>query len=317
MAILCRDFCIPATFGDIIAALPTIRQLGGGELIITDTNHPHTVRQSMKGDRYESLAPLLAAQPYISAVRFESNVPSAVYKPVPKPVADSKQYKATEKEARDVAASIGLFMNHLEPEEVLRELKKYGIPNASPSLQVAIKTGSVVPMPETKSDKPYITHDFTKFRDKFSNKEESLAHWQARYFGISNLDVSPWLTVDASEETKGRVVVARTLRYRNPEFDWKRVVEKYRDRIVFIGMDDEYEDFTNTTGAVERIIVPNLLKMAQLIKGADLLVSNQTCAFWLAAGLGTAIVQEVWEPQPNSVIPRSNARYFRTATDEY
>lgn len=302
--------------GDVIAALPSIRQLGGGELIITDTHTPHTARQSMKGARYESIVSLIESQPYITGIRWEDNVPRGTF-PVPsKHIADSKQYLATAKEAGLVAASIGIRQDGRSPEELLAVLKLYAFPNASPKLQEAIASGCVVCTPKEEIQKPYISYDFTTFRAKFQSKDESLAHWQARHVGLTNPDLSPWLTVEASDMAKGRVLVARTLRYHNPEFDWKKVVEKYGRRLAFIGLDEEHIQFEKETGAtVERIIVSSLLEMAKLIKGAELLICNQSCPFWIAVGLGTPIVQEVWPEQPNSQIHRHNARYLRTTDD--
>jgi hypothetical protein len=54
--------------GDIVAALPVIRQLGGGELVVG--NHGAGWR-SMEGARFNAIKPLIEAQPYISSIRFE------------------------------------------------------------------------------------------------------------------------------------------------------------------------------------------------------------------------------------------------------
>ena len=64
-----KRFLHSGHIGDIIAFLPTMRALGGGELIITDEKRPSVLE--MKGFRYESIAPLLRNQPYISAVSFQ------------------------------------------------------------------------------------------------------------------------------------------------------------------------------------------------------------------------------------------------------
>lgn len=57
--------------GDIIAFLPCMRALGGGDLVITDHNHqPHLL---MQGFKYESLKPLLEIQPYIDSVTYEKH----------------------------------------------------------------------------------------------------------------------------------------------------------------------------------------------------------------------------------------------------
>lgn len=58
--------------GDIIACLPTIRAMGGGEIAITERiDGKMKGRESMKGARYEAIKPLLEVQPYIQGVRWE------------------------------------------------------------------------------------------------------------------------------------------------------------------------------------------------------------------------------------------------------
>lgn len=63
--------------GDIIACLPTIRQLGGGHLIIGDTLQASGCRESMRGNRFEILRPLLEAQSYIHSVKYQDYAGSA------------------------------------------------------------------------------------------------------------------------------------------------------------------------------------------------------------------------------------------------
>ncbi len=52
--------------GDVIAAIPSIRALGGGSLIIG----PGPSRESLKGARFDSIKPLLEAQPMITSVEW-------------------------------------------------------------------------------------------------------------------------------------------------------------------------------------------------------------------------------------------------------
>lgn len=64
-----KTFRHSGDMGDIIAALPVFRQLGGGRIIICDsiTQEPGLVaRESLKGARFEAIKPLLEAQPYIT-----------------------------------------------------------------------------------------------------------------------------------------------------------------------------------------------------------------------------------------------------------
>lgn len=67
-------FTHTADMGDIIACLPSIRAMGGGELIIGERTGIHGGRESLRGARYESLAPLLSAQPYIDRVSWSDTL---------------------------------------------------------------------------------------------------------------------------------------------------------------------------------------------------------------------------------------------------
>jgi len=55
--------------GDIIAALPILKQLGGGNIILTDAPpNARGPRATMKGRRFDVLSPLLRAQLYVHEV---------------------------------------------------------------------------------------------------------------------------------------------------------------------------------------------------------------------------------------------------------
>jgi len=67
-----KRFLASGDLGDIIASLVAVRQLGGGEYIISP--HPHRgggPRVPMTLARANFLLPLLRAQPYITSARFE------------------------------------------------------------------------------------------------------------------------------------------------------------------------------------------------------------------------------------------------------
>lgn len=70
-----RRFLHSGDLGDIIAAMPIIRQLGGGDLILTGKPPiPGKMpRESMKGERLESLIPLLKNESYIGRVEWQDN----------------------------------------------------------------------------------------------------------------------------------------------------------------------------------------------------------------------------------------------------
>lgn len=60
--------------GDVIASLPILRALGGGDIVITEakTNHPaRSPRESMRGQRFETIRGFLASQPYVGKVEWQ------------------------------------------------------------------------------------------------------------------------------------------------------------------------------------------------------------------------------------------------------
>lgn len=219
--------------GDIVASLPIIRQLGGGNFAIGDIpmQTGHGRRQSMKGERYEAIKPLLEAQPYIHRVTWEEQ----------------------------------------------------------PRL---------------------ITHDLSRFRYSPHFHGSTITEWMARYLKVSPPDMSPWLTVEPNRASLGRVVFARSQRYHAPGFPWMAIADHLGDRAIFVGLPIEHEEFEREIGdKVEYAPTASLLEAAQLIASADMVVVNQTSIFWIALGLGVAIIQENFPSIPNSIVRRDNCRY--------
>jgi hypothetical protein len=223
-----KRFYHTGDLGDIIAALPVIRQLGGGELIIG--NHGW---RPMEGTRFDAIKPLLTAQPYISGVRFEH------------------------------------------------------------------QPGGV-------------DYDLSGFRRVYS-RQSTLAHAQARWLGVGDLDLTPWLDTKPSEMSKGRIIVARSGRYHNPRFPWNRLIRLYGRRMLFVGFTDELAALLRNhggTGVVTYIPTGSLMELAALIKGSDLFIGNQSCPCWIAMGLGHRMIQETHEYIHDSIVPRESARFY-------
>lgn len=213
--------------GDIIASLPTVRALGTCHYIIGERHAPNSGRESMKGRRYDSIRPLLAAQTYIKSVEWGSH--------------------------RGASHDFSLFRrNHI-----------YG---------------------------------------------ENLAQWQARGFGIE-ISEDPWLSVEPSHVASGRTIFARSARYHNPMFDWRAQIKR-SIRPLFVGTPAEHEAFQKAFACkIDYLPTPNLLDLAQVIAGCREFVGNQSCPFWIAAGLGVPITQETSHLAPDSIIKRPNCQY--------
>ncbi len=163
---------------------------------------------------------------------------------------------------------------------------------------------------EWSETKDNITHDFSDFRSWGVIERESLAAWQARHLGVS-ISLEPWLTAEPSPVSAGRVVVANSGRYRHEAFPWTKLLRgKYRDAL-FVGTRTEHDSFRHRTSTrTEFFPTANLLELAQVIAGCRLFIGNQSCPFWIAAGLGVPLIQEVWPGGPNSIVERPNAQYW-------
>ncbi len=118
-----------------------------------------------------------------------------------------------------------------------------------------------------------------------------------------------WLYVEPSMETKGMVVINRTSRYNNAFFPWKRVVEHYGGRIVFIGLKHEHESFCNQFGRVSWRETKDMLDMARLIAGSELFIGNQSSANALNEGLKHPVIQETYLHIPDCIFRRANAQH--------
>lgn len=160
-----------------------------------------------------------------------------------------------------------------------------------------------------------LTHSTVNFRATKMREGEAhnLVNWQADFFGLrQDVDLSPWIEgIEPSEESKGKTIFARTLRYRNPQWNWRLVADQYAANALFVGHEDEWRDLCQQTGRqIPWRKTDNLLQVAELIKGSDLLISNQTVHWWIAFGIGHPTIQESDPANLNSIIRRPGAEYF-------
>lgn len=160
------------------------------------------------------------------------------------------------------------------------------------------------------------THDFSGFRHDMI-EGENLADWQARHLGVT-ISLEPWLTANASPKSAGRVVVANSNRHRNSLFPWTKLLRvKYPDSL-FVGLAEEHAAFQYRSGCrLEFLRTENLLELAEVIAGSKLFISNQSCPFWIAAGLGVNLIQEVWPAGQNSIVKTANAQYWFVPPEDF
>lgn len=148
--------------------------------------------------------------------------------------------------------------------------------------------------------------NFSRFRE-IQDNGMNLAFCQAVFAGVDEISMEPWLT--ASGPHHGRPVIARSPRYHNPEFPWRKVLKRLPDAL-FVGLPQEHAAFCAFTGVtIERAECANLLQLARTIAGGSVFVGNQSAPFWIAAALGGRVLQETWMDGPNSIIHRKGMFY--------
>ena len=126
-----------------------------------------------------------------------------------------------------------------------------------------------------------------------------------------------WLEADPLRMAS--VVINRTFRYRCPSgtASWQNLLEQANitQNGIFVGSDEEHEDFEKSTGfRVRYYPVKDFKELADIIAGADLFMGNQSAAYSIAMALGKSSVLETIKIKPlannECYFPRDNCQYF-------
>lgn len=140
--------------------------------------------------------------------------------------------------------------------------------------------------------------------------EAQLSHFvHVLSYGRAMTAQMPWLHVDPSPVSRGRIVCARSGRYRNGSFPWKQIVQHYGDRLLFVGLKHEHAEFCSHWGMVEYKPVNDLLEMAQVIAGSELFIGNQSSPMAVAEGLKHPTIQETSTDPADCIYFRENAQW--------
>lgn len=140
------------------------------------------------------------------------------------------------------------------------------------------------------SDRPR-SHVLDRFRS-FPGK--TLAEKHARAIGVqADLDTA-WLQVDTPRH-EADIIFARSPRYHSRSHlqFWRRAYTLYREAAKFVGTADEWEDFCQHIGPIERVQTANLLDVARVIAATKLFVGNQSCPLAIAEGLKVPVLAEL------------------------
>lgn len=152
-----------------------------------------------------------------------------------------------------------------------------------------------------------IDHDFSTFRNAGHPYGVTLARLHANWAGANPDLKEPWLRVNPSKQTKRKIIVSRTGRYRNPYFPWKELVQVFGRHMIFVGLTEEYIHFCSEFGYVDRLITNDLYEVAGAIAGSEMLIANQSAAMAVCEGLKHRCIQETCLWVPDSIYKRDNA----------
>ena len=149
-------------------------------------------------------------------------------------------------------------------------------------------------------------YDFREWRTAYDG-HSNLAYSQAKHFGVDpSVADEPWLTVEqpvtcrpAGMSTLPAVVVCRSHRYRQHDFPWNEIADRYRDSAIVIGTRSEAEELRYLYGFNNYAETSTLLDAARIIAGADLVISNATCSYAIAEGLKKTVLFERWPVYTN------------------
>ena len=151
-----------------------------------------------------------------------------------------------------------------------------------------------------------IDYDLDKFRQVGSSiyvDHLALSHWKG--IGMDGeIDLSqPWLEVEKNHMAD--IVISRTARRwgRGTKF---HPLNKYSDRCVFLGFEDEWKKFEKLTGVGRFHKVKSLLDFAQIVAGCKFYVGNQSFGLSLAEGLKVPRFCEEHHSGPNCPPQSSN-----------
>lgn len=157
---------------------------------------------------------------------------------------------------------------------------------------------------------------FRDFRKPDFPKQRNLCEWILRTHGCDPEEQNKqWLTINPIRVAPviiNRTGIGRRAHhvYRNRDFPWGKIVERYAGSLAFVGTPEEYRDFVWRTSSPEIVVpyhpTPDLLSLAQTIAGADLFIGNQSCAYAIAEGLKKPAILEVCPWLPNCLFTRSD-----------
>ena len=148
--------------------------------------------------------------------------------------------------------------------------------------------------------------NFDLFRNMPMDFNLDEVRWYFHLTGV-HADLSvPYLNVKANDKIKNRVVVMRSTRRKNLLINYK-FMNKYKD-IIFIGLNDEYQDLKKEVTNLEFYECKDFLEAAEIIKSSKFFLGNSSFGFTIAEGLKVPRLMESFPDYP-SIYPNGGHGY--------
>lgn len=143
-------------------------------------------------------------------------------------------------------------------------------------------------------------------------RQTNLVELTQKEFNLSgNLYLDKWLSCDEKVDTLP-IVVNRTSRYNNSLFPWRQIIEFIGDKIMFVGHENEYNNFINKFGKVEYKKALNFNELFKIINSCNLFIGNQSFCYSLAEGLKKSCIQETDTYMNNCMYFRKDSHITNT-----
>lgn len=154
-----------------------------------------------------------------------------------------------------------------------------------------------------------LDYDFSTFREKGIPWGVPLGKLHSDHVGLEPDFSSPWLHVEPNKDMEGKIVIARSPRYNNHYFPWRKLVKQFGPDMRFIGLPTEHSTFCRLFGNVPYFPTNDFYEVASAIQGSDLFIGNQSSPNAICEGLKHPSVQEVCLPIPDCIYPGSKTIY--------
>ena len=107
--------------------------------------------------------------------------------------------------------------------------------------------------------------------------------WYSQLTGIHTDLSAPYIFAEPHDVIKNKVTIMRNVRRKNYFTNYK-FLKKY-ENLLFIGLNDEYEDLKKEVPNLEFYDCKDFLEMAQIIKSSKLFLGNLSFGYTIAEGL--------------------------------